>query len=211
MKKKTNIIIIAILLILFIIEVILVKLNLFKGIDSCIYNFVSMHINPINTVIFKSFSFLCSEIFIIGLCLLVLLFSKQKSGGVGFIFVLFLTYLFNQGLKLIIGRDRPQINQLVIEDSFSFPSGHTMMIVAIVSLFIFYIWKREKGKKEVNIIATVLLIIIAVFVMLSRIYLGVHYFSDILGGITASLLLLSLIYYFYNFKYKVPYFPKKKK
>ena len=54
-----------------------------------------------------------------------------------------------------------------------------------------------------------LMIIIALLVMLSRIYLGVHFFSDIIGGITASILLLSIVYYYYTFKYKVPYFYKK--
>lgn len=210
MKKRTNIIIITILALLLIIEVILVKTNCFTYIDNYIYNHVSKLINPINTNIFKFFSFFASDIFVIILSLFLILlsvFSKKKGRGVGFVFILLLTVLFNQGLKLIIARDRPTIKQIVTESNYSFPSGHTMIIVVITALLLFYIW-QGKGKKHVKVILTILLSLLALLVMLSRIYLGVHYFSDIIGGITASSLLLSIVYYYYTFKYKVPYFHK---
>ena len=209
MKKRTNIIIIIALTILLIIEIILVKTNSFPQIDSFVYTLISNFITPVNTAIFKLFSFFGSEIFIIILCLLVLFLFKKKSRGIGFTFILLLSTLFNQGLKLIVGRERPDINQLVTESSYSFPSGHTMIITTIVGLFIFYLWNNKKGSSTKKIVITITLTIIAFLVMLSRIYLGVHYFSDIIGGITASLLLLAIVYYYYTFKYKVPYFPKK--
>lgn len=209
MKKRTNIIIIIALTILLIIEIILVKTNSFSQIDSFVYTHISNFITPVNTAIFKFFSFFGSEIFIIILCLLVLFLFKKKSRGIGFTFILLLSTLFNQGLKLIVGRERPDINQLVTESSYSFPSGHTMIITTIVGLFIFYLWNNKKGRHTKKIVITIILTIIAFLVMLSRIYLGVHYFSDIIGGITASLLLLAIVYYYYSFKYKVPYFPKK--
>ncbi len=209
MKKRTNIIIIIALTILLIIEIILVKTNSFPQIDSFVYTHISNFITPVNTAIFKFFSFFGSEIFIIILCLLVLFLFKKKSRGIGFTFILLLSTLFNQGLKLIVGRERPDINQLVTESSYSFPSGHTMIITTIVGLFIFYLWNNKKGRHTKKIVITIILTIIAFLVMLSRIYLGVHYFSDIIGGITASLLLLAIVYYYYTFKYKVPYFPKK--
>ena len=209
MKKRTNIIIIIALTILLIIEIILVKTNSFPQIDSFVYTHISNFITPVNTAIFKFFSFFGSEIFIIILCLLVLFLFKKKSRGIGFTFILLLSTLFNQGLKLIVGRERPDINQLVTESSYSFPSGHTMIITTIVGLFIFYLWNNKKGSRTKKIVITIILTIIAFLVMLSRIYLGVHYFSDIIGGITASLLLLAIVYYYYTFKYKVPYFPKK--
>ena len=209
MKKRTNIIIIIALTILLIIEIILVKTNSFSQIDSFVYTHISNFITPVNTAIFKFFSFFGSEIFIIILCLLVLFLFKKKSRGIGFTFILLLSTLFNQGLKLIVGRERPDINQLVTESSYSFPSGHTMIITTIVGLFIFYLWNNKKGSRTKKNVITIILTIIAFLVMISRIYLGVHYFSDIIGGITASLLLLAIVYYYYTFKYKVPYFPKK--
>lgn len=210
-KKRTNIFLIVLLALLLILEIILVKNNYFATIDDFIYHHISKLINHVNTAIFKFFSFFGSEIFIILFCLLILIFSRKKSRGVGFVFILLLSVLFNQGLKLIIARDRPTINQLVSESNYSFPSGHTMLITVIVALFIFYLWQEKKGSKVKKIILTSILVLFALLVMLSRIYLGVHYFSDILGGITASLLLLSIVYYYYTFKHKVPYFPKNKK
>lgn len=210
MKKKTNLIVIIILLLLLIIEIILVRYNCFYAIDNYIYNLVSKTINDTNTIIFRGFSFLGNEIFIILVCLLVLILARKKSRGVGFVFIIGLCLLFNQSLKLIIARERPNINPLAIESSYSFPSGHTMIIITIVGLLMFYLWKYKKGSNGFKIILSIIMIIIAFFVMVSRIYLGVHYFSDIIGGITASLLLLAIIYYYYSFKYKVPYFPKKR-
>ena len=211
MKKKTNITLIIILAILLIIEIILVKNEYFLAIDNFVYHHISKLINPVNTAIFKFFSFFGSEIFIISLCILILILSKKKGRGVGFIFILLLTLLENQGLKLLIARERPNINPLVIENNYSFPSGHTMIITVIISLLMFYLWQSKKGSKAQKIIITSLMIIIALLVMLSRIYLGVHFFSDIIGGITASILLLSIVYYYYTFKYKVPYFYKNNK
>lgn len=211
MKKRTNIIIITILIFLLITEIILVKTNSFVYIDNFIYSHVSKLINPVNNQIFKFISFFASDIFVIGLSLIIIaisIFSKKKGRGVGFVFITLFTVLFNQSLKLIIARNRPNINQIVTETNYSFPSGHTMIIVVISSLFIFYLW-QGKGKKELKVILTILLSILAILVMFSRIYLGVHYFSDIIGGITASSLLLSIVYYYYTFKYKVPYFHKK--
>ena len=73
MKKKTNIIVIIILAILLVVEIILVKTNYFLEIDNFIYNQVSKLINPFNTALFKAFSFLGSEMFIILLCVLILI------------------------------------------------------------------------------------------------------------------------------------------
>ena len=208
MKKRTNVIVIIALVLLFILEIVLIKYDYFAKIDATIYGGISQFINPVNTAIFKFFSFFGSELFIIGLCILVLFLMKEKSRGIGFVFVVFLSVLFNQGLKLMVGRARPDINQLVIENSYSFPSGHTMIITTIIGLFIFYLWRNKKGSHIKKVGVTIGLVIIALLVMVSRIYLGVHYFSDIIGGITAALLLLAIVYYYYSFKYKVPYYKK---
>ena len=70
---------------------------------------------------------------------------------------------------------------------------------------------NEKQEKENNSRKIVIICLIAITVMFSRIYLGVHYFSDIIGGITSGLLFLFISYYYYTFKFKVPYYPGKRK
>ena len=208
MKKRTNITIIIILTIILLIEIILVKLNVFNTIDDYIYSHASKIINNTNTAIFKGFSFLGTEIFIILFCLINIIINKSR--GVIITIIVFSSTLLNQALKIIIRRPRPDINPLAIERSFSFPSGHTMIMIVIGGILLYLLWqeKRSRGKK---IIITIIITLIALSVMFSRIYLGVHYFSDIIGGITSGLLFLFISYYYYSFKYKVPYYPGKRK
>ena len=208
MKKRTNIIIIIILAIILLLEIILVKLNIFDPIDNFIYSHASKIINNTNTTIFKGFSFLGTEIFIILFCLLFIILKKSR--GVVITIIVFASTLLNQALKLIVGRPRPSINPLAIEKSFSFPSGHTMIMIVMGGILLYLLW-QEKGSKIKKTILTIIISLIALTVMFSRIYLGVHYFSDIIGGITSGLLFLFISYYYYTFKFKVPYYPGNKK
>ena len=208
MKKRTNITIIIILTILLLIEIILVKLNVFNTIDDYIYSHASKIINNTNTAIFKGFSFLGTEIFIILFCLINIIINKSR--GVIITIIVFSSTLLNQALKIIIRRPRPDINPLAIERSFSFPSGHTMIMIVIGGILLYLLW-QEKGSKLKKIVLTIIISLVALTVMFSRIYLGVHYFSDIIGGITSGLLFLFISYYYYSFKYKVPYYPEKRK
>ena len=208
MKKRTNITIIIILTILLLIEIILVKLNVFNTIDDYIYSHASKIINNTNTAIFKGFSFLGTEIFIILFCLINIIINKSR--GVIITIIVFSSTLLNQALKIIIRRPRPDINPLAIERSFSFPSGHTMIMIVIGGILLYLLW-QEKGSKLKKIVLTIIISLVALTVMFSRIYLGVHYFSDIIGGITSGLLFLFISYYYYSFKFKVPYYPGKRK
>ena len=208
MKKRTNITIIIILTILLLIEIILVKLNVFNTIDDYIYSHASKIINNTNTAIFKGFSVLGTEIFIILFCLINIIINKSR--GVIITIIVFSSTLLNQALKIIIRRPRPDINPLAIERSFSFPSGHTMIMIVIGGILLYLLW-QEKGSKLKKIVLTIIISLVALTVMFSRIYLGVHYFSDIIGGITSGLLFLFISYYYYSFKFKVPYYPGKRK
>lgn len=211
MNKKTNKIIILSLIILLIMNFLLIKFDFFVEIDSSVYYTISKLINNKLTILFKFFSFLVSKEMLIVYLLIILGYSiiKKKSGGLAYFFIIIVNVFFNQTLKLIIRRPRPSINPIVIENSYSFPSGHTMSILTIVGLILYLIWNKTKLKIFKKIIISIILLIVSILVMISRIYLGVHYFSDIIGGIISSLLLLSIIYYFYNFKYKTPYYNNK--
>ena len=216
MKKRTNIIIIIVLAIILLLEIVLVKLGVFNTVDDFIYSHVSKIINNTNTTIFKSFSFLGTEIFIILFCLVCILLKKSR--GVAISVVVLTSTLLNQAIKIVIRRPRPNINPIVMEKSFSFPSGHTMIMVVIGGILIYLLWQKMGDNAKCNtkciarnVILTVIICLIAITVMFSRIYLGVHYFSDIVGGITSGLLFLFISYYYYTFKFKVPYYLGKRK
>ena len=216
MKKRTNIIIIIVLAIILLLKIVLVKLGVFNTIDNFIYSHASKIINNTNTLIFRGFSVLGTEIFILFFCLIWIILNKSR--GVAISVVVLASTLLNQALKIIVRRPRPNINPLAVENSFSFPSGHTMIMVVIGGILIYLLWQKRGDNAKCNtkwiarnVILTVIICLIAITVMFSRIYLGVHYFSDIVGGITSGLLFLFISYYYYTFKFKVPYYLGKRK
>ena len=77
--------------------------------------------------------------------------------------------------------------------NYSFPSSHAMAITCLYALIICYIYRSKQ--KYRNILIT-LCILVIILVDLSRVYLGVHYFSDVFAG---SMLSLSLVL-FVNYK-----------
>ncbi|MBB1548524.1 MAG: phosphatase PAP2 family protein [Clostridiales bacterium] len=103
----------------------------------------------------------------------------------------------NVVLKHIVQRERPNINRLIPEKGYSFPSGHSMMSMAFYGMLIFLIFKYVKNtalKWTLIVILTILLSTIGI----TRIYLGVHYPSDVIGGFVVSLTYLFILTEIYN-------------
>lgn len=196
MKDKKNIIII-VLSLLFIVLCILVKLDLLSNIDESVYKFITSNMNDTTTNIYKVITFFGSTIFMVGLCVLLLvLFIILKKNIYGYIIsgTLIFSTIMNNVIKVIIRRERP-IYMLVKETTFSFPSGHTMASVSMYGILIYLINKSNTNKK-LKIILSIILGMIPLMVATSRIYLGAHYFSDILGAIMlATIVLLISIKY----------------
>ena len=78
---------------------------------------------------------------------------------------------------------------MTVERSYSFPSGHSMSSMIFYGLIIYYICKNMKNKKLKSFLVMLLSSIIF-FIGLSRIYLGVHYATDVVGGYVFGLLYL---------------------
>ncbi len=90
------------------------------------------------------------------------------------------SYLFYTLSKIIIHRSRPDIAYYV-ENGFSFPSGHATMAVAFYGFLTYILFRQHKHWKiKANVLFASLVIILGVG--LSRLYLGVHYLSDVWGG-----------------------------
>lgn len=108
--------------------------------------------------------------------------------------------LANPLLKLVFNRERPSIEHLVVETSYSFPSGHAVTSIMLYGTLIALLPLLIQNKKLVYPLQGLLgLLILAIGV--SRIYLGVHFPSDIIGGYA-----LGLAWLFFSY----PYFAEKR-
>lgn len=118
---------------------------------------------------------------------------KRKWRKVAFlVYALAGATLLNVALKFIFLRDRPDLwEHLVVEDSYSFPSGHAMASSALAATAAILGWNT---KFRVPIIISA--IFFAAFIGFSRLYLGVHYPTDILAGWLVSIAWVCTVYYF---------------
>ena len=104
--------------------------------------------------------------------------------------------VLNTLLKHIFSRPRPTVcPPLVAETSYGFPSGHAMSAIAFYGLLSLVLWHhRQYGWA---IVAGIWVPLVA----LSRVYLGVHYPSDVLASLTLGTIWLSLVWFVYTDKY----------
>lgn len=111
---------------------------------------------------------------------------KNKRIGILISTNLVVITILNLVLKSIIQRPRPEGYRLIMESGYSFPSGHSMVSMAFYGLIIYLIWKKMRYKPLKYILCT-LLSLLVILIGISRIYLGVHYASDVVGGFIISI------------------------
>ena len=130
-------------------------------------------------------------IFLITLTVILFILIKNKKIGLSIFSNLVIITVLNQLLKRILQRPRPTEFRIIEETGYSFPSGHSMVSMAFYGYLIYLIYKYVKNK-YVKCISIVLLSILICTIGVSRIYLGVHYTSDVLGGFLVSISYLIL-------------------
>ena len=117
---------------------------------------------------------------------MLFLFIKNKKIGLSIISNIVIIAVLNQLLKRILQRPRPTEFRIVEETGYSFPSGHSMVSMAFYGYLIYLIYRYIKNK-YIKWSLIVLLSILICLIGISRIYLGVHYTSDVLGGFLLSI------------------------
>ena len=125
-------------------------------------------------------------IFLIIATIILFILIKNKKIGFSIISNLVIVTILNQLLKNILQRPRPTEFRIVEETGYSFPSGHSMASMAFYGYLIYLIYKYVKNK-YLKWALIVLLSILICTIGISRIYLGVHYTSDVLGGFLISI------------------------
>ena len=130
-------------------------------------------------------------IFLITLTVILVILIKNKKIGLSIFSNLVIITVLNQLLKKILQRPRPTEFRIIEETGYSFPSGHSMVSMAFYGYLIYLIYKYVENR-YVKWISIVLLSILICAIGVSRIYLGVHYTSDVLGGFLVSISYLIL-------------------
>ena len=129
---------------------------------------------------------------IIILCLLLaffILIKYSRKDSLFFLVVMLSSGIFIRVVKELVQRARP-VNSLISDNSFSFPSGTTTTAVVFCGLLIYLIFAKIKQSivRKICIFSSVLIIILVGF---SRVYLNVHWFSDVLGGLSIGTFILT--------------------
>jgi len=134
--------------------------------------------------IFRRISFLGSTVFVLsfGCVLAAVAWRRCRAVGVAVLLAMLSRPLLEFTLKAIVGRDRPDLERMVDGTGPSFPSGHVMAAVALWGLLPLVVSLYTSNRRVwwgTAMWSAALIVAIGA----SRTYLGVHWFSDVIGGL----------------------------
>ena len=138
------------------------------------------------TPIMEAFTSLASVVVLAVLAAVIAALAPGKAPGWCVSVNLVCVVVLNTVLKVIVQRPRPDGFRLISETGYSFPSGHSMVSMAFFGLLIWMIWRYHR-RDVMRVVWCVVFGLVIVMVGVSRIYLGVHYASDVLAGFCVSL------------------------
>ncbi|MEE3343580.1 MAG: phosphatase PAP2 family protein [Bacilli bacterium] len=188
-KNKNNIIIIILLIIIITITNSIINQKPL-AIDIIAHNiFVKKLRTPTLNTVMRIITRLSNSEGIVLFTLISFILIKNKKLALTVPLNVILAAILNQILKHIIRRPRPIGYRLIKIGGYSFPSGHAMLSMALYGYLLYLTHNYVKDKKK-KLILMLLLILIIILVGISRIYLGVHYCSDIITGYSISIIYL---------------------
>lgn len=167
----------------------LVKRQGLEAFDMAIITTVQAWELPLLTDIAIGLSFIGSIGPVIVLCLIVIAVLYWVLGHrleiLLLIVVVFGSSILNVLLKWVFQRARPDIHRLIEITGYSYPSGHSMAAFSFYSVLAYLLWRHIDSRAGRGTLISISVIMI-LGIGLSRVYLGVHYPSDILGGYLAA-------------------------
>jgi len=169
--------------------------------DHSIISFIQGFESPGLTAIMKCFTFIGStpSVAVISLFSLFFLYKvlKHRTELILFIAIIVGSPILNELLKLLFHRARPDFHRLIKINGYSFPSGHAMSAFAVYGVLSFLLWRHipTRWGRTLLIVTSIIMILT---IGISRIYLGVHYPSDVIGGYFASGCWLAIAIWFYQ-------------
>ena len=141
------------------------------------------------TPIMEAFTSLSSVVVLAVLAAVIAALAPGKAPGWCVAVNLVCVVALNTVLKFIVQRPRPDGFRLISETGYSFPSGHSMVAMAFFGLLIWMVWRYHR-RDVMRLVWCACFGLVIVMVGVSRIYLGVHYASDVIAGFCVSLMWL---------------------
>ena len=160
--------------------------------DSVVYNFLVNNRNEALNNFFKIITQFGSALVLIIITILCVIFIRDKKYKILVPANLLTIAIINIVLKNFFLRPRPNELRLIEETGYSFPSGHAMASTAFYGLIIYIVHEKVENKILRNTICIMLGLLI-LLISVSRIYVGVHYTSDVIAGTCFSIAYLILI------------------
>lgn len=189
--EKRKVFLVSGLLIFFVVLTILVVLGVTKGFDDSVYSLVRSLESGFFDKYFLTVTKLGNESVVIILAFIIFLLVKRNDKLLVLLTCLF-SVISNQLIKHIIMRDRPSVYRMIKQGGFSYPSGHSMIAVALYGILIYLVLKYIKNK-YLKYGLSALLVLLILSIGISRIYVGVHFASDVVGGFSLAIAEIVLI------------------
>lgn len=190
-NNKKEFIFLTLTIILFTVISILVVTENFSHIDILTHSYILNIRNNNLTAFLNTITNLAGPSFLLAVSCILLIILKNKKTALYIFINLVSSFTINEIVKTMFTRSRPIGINLIEETGFSFPSGHSMISLSFYGFISYLLYKNAKNKyhKTIIIISTSLIILLIGF---SRIYLGVHYLSDVIAGFLLASIYLTI-------------------
>ena len=156
-----------------------------EELDHSVFSFLSLHvISPPLTAVMKAITFCASSLFLqlaYGVIIVIHLVKKNWKRAIEIAVIGSGGFLINYFMKLFFQRPRPSHPLTEPLQNFSFPSGHATSGFIFYGLLVYLLWKA-KPTASYNYIIGSFLILFSMVIGFSRVYLRLHYASDVLAG-----------------------------
>lgn len=162
--------------------------------DKIIMDYIHDYISPIGVSIMNFISLLGSPIFFltVGLAIFIYFLRSKKRENTIFISLSIVgSYLINATFKNIFSRTRPLNYMLIEHGGYSFPSGHSMVSMSFYTALTYILLKNVKDKKTRTLMWIGNFVLIGL-IGFSRLYLGVHWPTDVLVGFTLGFIFFAI-------------------
>lgn len=166
---------------------------LIRNIDEGLLEWLVRHTQPATVFIFKLITIMANWQAIVLGSLLLLVFMRDKLMVLLVSAITGIVFIINESFKGMFERPRPNVMQLTHATGYSMPSGHAVTAMVFYGLIMVFFISKIKDKRY-RTLAYILLSILIILIAFSRVYLRVHFLSDVIAGLALGLIVTTIIY-----------------